>query len=323
MSVPRNTILGGDATRVLASLRSASIDTVVTSPPYFNLRSYGDHAEQLGLEASVDEYVTALRQVCRELARVLKPTGSLWLNLRDTYSRSKSWGAAPKSLLLAPERLLIALACDGWIVRNRAVWSKPNPMPEQTRDRLSVVHEDLLLLTRSARYHFDLDAIRIPHASRPARARQVLSPRVRRGPREGKNDGLDRLVREGRVGHPLGKNPGSVWHLPTAVYRGGHFATFPERLVERPILASCPERVCRNCGAPWQASYERRDGLLVRSAYRPACDCDAGWTPGVVLDPFFGTGTVGAVAKRLRRDWLGIELNPDYHALAWQRLSKA
>jgi site-specific DNA-methyltransferase (adenine-specific) len=320
---PRNTILHGDAASVLAGLAPDSVDCVVTSPPYFNLRYYGDQPDQLGLEPTVGEYVDALARVCRELSRVLKPTGTLWLVLRDSYSRAHSWGAAPKSLLLAPERLLIALQCDGWIVRNRIVWAKPNPMPEQTRDRLAVAHEDVLLLTRSARYYFDLDAIRIPHTSRPARPTSPPAPRARRGRRDGTNGGLGRLLATGRVGHPNGKNPGSVWSVGSAAYRGAHFATFPAQLIERPILAACPERVCAACKLPWHPSYKRPSGgEVVRYAYRPACGCGAGFTPGLVLDPFFGTGTVGAVAKRLHRDWLGIELNPDYHALAWQRLAQ-
>jgi site-specific DNA-methyltransferase (adenine-specific) len=319
---PRNTILGGNAAQVLAGLACESVDTIVTSPPYFGLRLYGQEPDQLGLEASVDEYVAGLLAVCRQLARVLKPTGALWLNLGDSYSRSKSWGAPPKSLLLAPERLLLALSRDGWVVRNRIVWSKPNPMPDSARDRLAVAHEDILFLTRGGRYFFDLDAIRVAHSSRASKSAQVpLGPRVRRGRRDSGHSGMAQMAREGRVGHPNGKNPGSVWRVPTSSYRGAHFATFPEPLVERPILASCPERVCASCGLPWQGSYRRQDGELVRHEYRPACGCGAPFTPGLVLDPFFGSGTVGAVAKRFGRDWLGIELNHDYHHLAWQRLA--
>ena len=134
---------------------------------------------------------------------------------------------------------------------------------------------------------------------------------------------MAKIVREGRVGHANGKNPGSVWRMATTASGGAHFATFPAALAERPILASCPERLCARCGQPWKAIYGPRGDELVRQTYRPDCHCDGSYTPGLVLDPFFGTGTVGAVAKRLRRDWLGIELNPDYHRLAWQRLAPA
>jgi DNA modification methylase len=321
---PRNTILSGNAVQVLAGLAAESVDTIVTSPPYFGLRLYGQEPDQLGQEASVYEYVEGLRAVCRQLARVLKPHGSMWLNLGDSYSRSKSWGTPPKSLLLAPERLLLALSRDGWVVRNRVVWSKPNPMPDSALDRLAVAHEDILFLTRDGRYFFDLDAIRVAHTSWASKAAQVpLGPRVRRGLRDSGHSGIARMARDGRVGHPNGKNPGSVWRVATSSYRGAHFATFPEPLIERPILASCPERVCADCGKPWRGRYRREGNELVRHDYRPGCDCGTGFRPGLVLDPFFGSGTVGAVAKRFGRDWLGIELNRDYHRLAWQRLAAA
>jgi site-specific DNA-methyltransferase (adenine-specific) len=318
---PRNTILGGDAAAVLAGLAPASVDTVVTSPPYFGLRYYGKEPDQLGLETDIHEYVAALRQVGRELARVLKPTGSLWLNLGDSYSRTTKWGAPPKSLLLAPERLLLALAGDGWIVRNRMVWHKLNPMPDSARDRLAVAHEDIFLLTREPRYYFDLDAIRVPHTSTPSKLTAPSGLRTPRGPRGGWHSGIARLIVEERVGHRNGRNPGSVWPVATSSYRGAHFATFPEQLVERPILATCPERLCQCCGRPWRADYRRSGGELVQERYQPDCGCAASFTPGLVLDPFFGSGTVGAVARRLRRDWLGIELNRDYHRLASQRLA--
>jgi site-specific DNA-methyltransferase (adenine-specific) len=320
---PRNTILAGDAARTLAGLAPESVDCIVTSPPYFGLRLYGQENDQLGLEADVHAYVEGLLGVCRELARVLKPTGALWLNLGDSYSRSKSWGAPPKSLLLAPERLLLALSRDRWLVRNRLVWSKPNPMPDSARDRLAVAHEDVFLLTRGPSYFFDLDAIRIAHTSRVNNSPSALGPRLRRGLRDSGHSGMAKMKAEGRVGHPNGRNPGSVWRVTTSSYRGAHFATFPKALIERPILSTCPERLCTTCGQPWQGSYRRRAGELVRETYLPACSCEAGFTPGLVLDPFFGSGTVGAVAQRFGRDWLGIELNADYHRLAWERLAMA
>jgi site-specific DNA-methyltransferase (adenine-specific) len=194
-------------------------------------------------------------------------------------------------------------------------------MPDSARDRLAVAHEDIFLLTRSQRYYFDLDAIRVAHTSKASQpSRTFGGPRLPRGLRDSGHSGMAKMLAEGRVGHPNGRNPGSVWRVATSSYRGAHFATFPEALVERPILASCPERTCSHCGRPWQGSYRRRNGELVRESYHPDCACGAGSTPGLVFDPFFGSGTVGAVAKRLRRDWLGIELNPAYHGLAWERL---
>src|SRR5256885_9171231 len=140
MRAPRNTILTGDAVTRLRELPPASVDCVVTSPPYFQLRDYGVPG-QLGLEPTVSGWVADLRQICREVARVLVPTGSLWLNLADSFSRHDRYGAPTKGLLLAPERLLLALAQDGWIVRNKVIWSKPNPMPNSVTDPLALTYE--------------------------------------------------------------------------------------------------------------------------------------------------------------------------------------
>src|SRR5215813_2914243 len=129
-----NTILTGDACAVLRDLPASSVDCAVTSPPYFQLRDYGMRG-QLGLEPTVSGWVADLRQVCREVARVLVPTGSLWLNLGDSFSRHPKYGAANKSLLLCPERLLLALSQDGWIVRNKLIWAKTNPLPSSVSDR--------------------------------------------------------------------------------------------------------------------------------------------------------------------------------------------
>jgi hypothetical protein len=246
-------------------------------------------------------------------------------------------GCVGKSLLLAPERLLLALAADGWLVRNKVVWAKRNPMPESVTDRLASTWEPLYLLTRSRRYFFDLDAIREPHGG-------ATPPKPSESARryQGGNGGLGLLKAAGQVGHPLGKNPGDVWTLPKATFRGAHFATFPEALVVRPILATVPERICVQCDRAWRRRVTARRVVRHRGDCPPAprrvrrygsnydvirvrgdlrrCDCFAPTRPGVVLDPFFGTGTVGVVASPLDRDWLGIELNPVYVRLAEQRL---
>lgn len=325
-SLPRNQILTGDARELLGTLPPASVDCAVTSPPYFRLRSY-QATRQIGLEEHVDLYVNELRSVARRLHRVLKPGGSLWLNLGDTYSSKASEGAEAKSLVLAPERVALSLVHDGWVLRSKVVWAKSNPMPTSVRDRLSCTHEVLYFFARSRRYYFDLDAIRVPHASkmsRPAKRPSAWSvPMDWRGPLTGSNAGLNRLKAQGRVGHPLGKNPGDVWRLATAGYRGAHHAAFPEKLVERPLLASCPERVCARCGQPWLRERARELGHLASmGALRPGCSCSAGWRPGVVLDPFLGSGTVAAVAARLGRDWLGIEVNPSFVHLTEERLRR-
>jgi DNA modification methylase len=341
-ALPRNTILVGDALTRLRTLPAASVDVVITSPPYYQLRDYGVPG-QLGQEVSVAEWVDNLRAVCAELARVLKPGGSLWLNLGDSYSSHRRYGAPPKSLLLAPERLLLALATDGWLTRNKVIWSKTNPMPSSVGDRLNTTYDAVYFLVRSPRYFFDLDAIRLPYVG-PVGAR-VERRESWEGTLSASRDGLARAKRHGYVGG-LGSNPGDVWRLNAGRYPGAHFATFPMGLVQRPLLATCPERVCRACGTPWTRPPGRRtvigrkgrpsghpDALVRRYGQRwevtrtlgrlvPGCPCQAGTQPGVVLDPFFGTGTVGVVAREHGRDWLGIELNPAYARLALERLGQ-
>ena len=290
-TLPRNEILRGDALTVTKTLPPDSIDCIVTSPPYFRLRNYRVDG-QLGLEPHVDLWVEELRALARALHWVLKPTGTLWLNLGDSYSTHPREGAARKSLLGAPERLMLRLLDDGWTIRNKIVWAKTNPMPTSVRDRLSSTYEIVYLLTKQSDYSFDLDAIREPHRSAPRRSHHPRSPSkyasgsVSLGPNANGDDGLRALRARGLVGHPLGKNPGDVWQIATAHYKGAHFATFPEQLVRRMIQASCPPS-------------------------------------GLVLDPFMGSGTTAIAAEALGRDWLGIELNPDYITLAEQRIRKA
>lgn len=346
----RNRVLTGDVRKRLAEIPDASIDCVITSPPYFQLRDYGISG-QIGLEASVGGWVSELRLALNGLARVLKPSGSLWLNLGDTYSRHAAYGAAPKSLLLAPERLLLALSDDGWIVRNKIIWAKTNPMPHAVGDRLTNSHDVVYFLTRSPRYFFDLDAIRVPHRSSANSGRGgVYPPDGASAPlwrqRGGGNRGLAAQRARGQVGHELGKNPGDVWPIAAANIHGAHFATFPLALVERPLLATCPELICERCGTPFtrlsrvrreergRRRAPRREPRVLRypSTYRvirergpllPNCKCGASVRPGVVLDPFFGAGTVALVAERHGRDWVGVELNPAYVRLAEQRLAAA
>src|SRR5665213_2297202 len=166
MRLPRNQVLVGDASSVIMTLPAMSVDAVITSPPYFQLRDYNVNG-QLGLEANVDQWVDELRLVFRGLARVLSPTGTVWLNLGDSYSRHLQYGAPAKSLLLGPERLAKHLIEDGWTVRNKVIWAKTRSMPTSVDDRLACTWEVLYLLTRSKRYYFDLDAIRVPHRTKP------------------------------------------------------------------------------------------------------------------------------------------------------------
>ena len=330
MSITRNEIMIGDARTLLRAMPAASVDCVVTSPPYFGLRNYGVE-NQIGLEDRVDGWVTELRAVLRDVARVLKPTGSLWLNLGDSYSHHQRDGAPPKSLLLGPERLALVMSSDGWVIRNKTIWLKKNPMPSSVADRLSCTYEVMYFATRSRQYFFDLDAIRVPHRSQLTRHSAVAARRAAAatkpawsGPLAGTNRGLDLLKARGLVGHPLGRNPGDVWSLSTSNHRGEHHATYPETLVTRPLMATCPERVCARCGIPWEQSLERHIGhLATRGELRPQCRCNGLSRPGLVLDPFIGSGTTAVVAERLGRDWLGIELNPDFVRIAQERIAAA
>jgi len=326
--LPRNAIITGDARRALADLLPESVDTCITSPPYVAaLRDYG-RAGQLGQEPTVSEYVESLRAILRQVHRLLKPTGSLWLNLGDAHSRHPRQGAPAKGLLLAPQRVALALAEDNWVIRSIVIWQKTNPMPQSAADRLSPTYETVIFATKEPRYFFDLDAIRAPHRS----ASRIGQPSPSSLGRlyQGHNDGLGKLRSAGRVGNPRGKNPGDAWTMATAVDRLGHQATFPQSLIERPILAACPERICVQCDRAWTRPtriVRRRtsEGVIqVRKVGElRRCECFAPSRPGVVLDPFFGTGTVGLVAQRHRRDWLGIELNPAFSRLAKRRLRRS
>lgn len=325
---PRGLVLTGDALARLRQLPDECFDSVVTSPPYFRLRDY-QVSGQLGLEASIDQWVTNLRAVMHELRRVLTPTGTIWLNLGDSYSTHSREGAPRKSLLLGPERLALLLISDGWTVRNKIVWAKTNTRPSSVRDRLATKWEAVYLLAKQPVYFFDLDAIREQHTStvKPQKQARPMLPETWRGPHADTLSGLRQMKLTGTPGHPLGKNPGDVWRLATGSYRstsGEHHATFPLRLASRMIAAGTPEARCTACRAPWRRTLTRHeDGTATRGPLEPVCSCDAPPEPGLVLDPFLGSGTTAVAAELLGRDWLGIELNPDFARLAERRVREA
>lgn len=329
--LPLRHILIGDAQEKLRELPDASVDCVITSPPYFAMRDYG-HDQQLGAEAHVDAWAAEVAAVCAELWRVLTPTGALWLNLGDGYARRPSEGAQKKSLLLGPQRVALRLTRAGWLLRNQIIWAKRNPMPASVTDRLSTTHEFVYFFTKQPRYYFDLDAIReskqgsAPGTPRSTKANyppRTAVPSIGKAPRIDLNHGLIGMKAAGRDTHPLGKNPGDVWSLATASYHGAHFATFPVELVRRPLLATCPLHVCTSCGQPWQRACQVIDGRkLATGSLRAACTCRALSRPGVVLDPFLGSGTVALAAEAHDRAWIGIELNPAYAQLAEERIAK-
>lgn len=322
--LPRNHIIVGDALQRLRELPDNSVDMVLTSPPYYNLRNYQVNG-QLGQEANISDWVSNLTAVTGEIRRVLTPTGTFFLNIADRYAIHDKEGASRKSLLLGPSRLAVALAGDGWLVRNQIIWSKTNPMPTSVRDRLANTYETVLVLARQRDYFFDLDAIREPHRSKaaPQPTAKDSIPQDWRGRSTDNIHGLVSLKQAGIVGHPLGKNPGDVWRLPTSNYRGGHFATFPERLAERAILAGSPEARCSNCLKPHRRVTRRLGATAIRGALLATCICKAPSEPAVVLDPFMGAGTTAVAAEKHGRDWLGIELNPAFAALANDRITAA
>ncbi|MGE8943316.1 DNA-methyltransferase [Leptospira interrogans] len=306
-------ILIGDCRERLSELPDQSVHCCVTSPPYFGLRDYG-HGEQIGLEPTPDDFVAALVEVFREVRRVLRDDGTIWLNLGDSYNNAGSnrngegldnrrrggasgpdgavgykkrdlrhtlrdYGIKHKDLIGTPWRVALALQADGWYLRQDIIWHKPNPMPESVRDRCTKAHEYIFLLSKGPRYFFDADAIKEPsvYDGPPKPGKQAQTAYT----------GL--AVHSGQlgVGGADGKrNKRSVWTISTKPFKGAHFATFPPDLIEPCILAGCPQG-------------------------------------GTVLDPFGGAGTTGLVAQAHGRNAILCELNPEYAALARERIDEA
>lgn len=216
-------ILLGDCRKILGELETASVHCCITSPPYFGLRDYGK-ADQIGMEATPDDFVTQLVEVFREVKRVLRDDGTLWLNLGDSYGEKKQ-------LIGIPWRVAFALQADGWYLRQDIIWHKPNPMPESVIDRCTKAHEYIFLLTKNERYFFDSVAIKEVAATegRP----RIFGAKEQFGTK--RND-------VGRVFEDNGtRNKRSVWTVNVQPYSGSHFATFPPDLVAPCILAGCPE----------------------------------------------------------------------------------
>lgn len=302
----------GDALTVLRSLPSESVDCVITSPPYWGLRDYG-YDGQIGLEATLQDHLTVMVQIFREIRRVLKKTGTVWMNYGDAYACAPNGRSAadtklvgkddrtfrdkpistiggalkPKDRLMLPPRVAIALQDDGWWLRDEIVWHKPNPMPSSIRDRTTPAHEMIYMLTKSPRYYFDWKAILEPLKSderdykMPDNWATDLGEHhgtiLRRGRQTGRpRDGSQNA-------NPAGKRRRSVWTIPPRPFRAAHFATFPPDLIRPCVLAGCPEG-------------------------------------GVVLDPFMGAGTTALVARELGRSSIGIEKNRAYLMIAYARL---
>lgn len=272
----------GNAAAVLETLAPLTIQTIVTSPPYWKQRDYG-HAEQIGMEADPQSYIDRLAHTFDRAAQALCPSGTLWLVLGDKYHHGR--------LLGLPWRVALALQDRGWWLRADVIWQKPNAMPSSVRDRPTPDHEYVFLFSRGRDYLYDADAIREPHVTFSEHSRMKGGRRhfgIRGGtPEQGKNSGSSNL-HDGRwdqAFHPAGRNRRTVWSIPLSKNRDAHFAVFPERLVELCLLATS------------------RPGDLV-------------------ADPFCGSGTTGRVARRLGRRFLGIDASAEYCQLATRRIAE-
>ena len=308
-----NIIINRDCLLALRDLPDESVNCCVTSPPYYALRDYGMDA-QIGREDSPEEYIRRLVLVFREVRRVLTEDGTLWLNIADTYCGTGNKGGyldpknpkgrngqsvslarrasecKQKDMIGIPWLLAFALRADGWYLRSDIIWCKANPMPESCKDRPSRCYEHVFLLTKSKKYYYDALAIAEPiaegTAARYKGGRSASSKYAEEIPGQGKVQKLNAARAAGTITDadisPV-RDARDVWHINTVPYKGGHFAAYPPKLAERCILAGCP-----------------RDGI--------------------VLDPFFGSGTTGLAAVKNDRRYIGIELNAEYCELAKERI---
>lgn len=295
-------------------------------------RHCGAWQGSLGQEPMPELYAEHLVEVLGHVRRVLKPTGTLWLNLGHSYAGPAAWQAADtrgggparsprphapaglkaKDMVGIPWRVAMALRCDGWYLRSDVIWAKPNPMPESVRDRPTRAHEYVFLLSKSPWYYYDTEAVREPASSRYQHlARRELYTAHGNG-QTSRGSGSGHQV----LGNlAIGRNLRMVFTIATQPYRGLHVATFPTRLVDPCIHAgSSAHGCCQRCGAPWERAGPKFLG------WRPSCDCQVSDpVPSVVLDPFAGSGTTLAVAAGLGRQAIGVELNPDYVQLIRRR----
>ena len=301
MHLETNIIHVGDNLFHLTNIPDASVDMCVTSPPYYNLRDY-KNSNQIGAENTVSDFVENLCKVFDEVKRILKPTGSCWVNIGDTYDK--------KRLLQVPSRFEIAMCDRGWHLRNEIIWSKPNPQPISSKDRFWGNHEKFFWFVKDVKkYYFNRDPILVPQAEISIRRmfsknnmdkRKDFNASSKEGfaissssqdkhyARMREEMGIDKefnyeeLVKSGKC--PT-RPEFDTWDIPSVTYKGAHFAVYPPELIEKPILSCCPEQ-------------------------------------GIVIDPFMGSGTTGEVAKLNNRRYIGLELNTEYAILANERISK-
>lgn len=302
-------VIVGDARQTLKTLPDASIQTVVTSPPYWGLRDYG-HESQIGLEQSPDAFIEELCQVFDEVWRVLKDDGTIWVNLGDSYASFRDSKSVPdslregqgtavsqasnrnptvlkqaglkhKDLVGIPWRFAFAMQARGWYLRQDIIWSKPNPMPESVTDRCTKSHEYIFLMSKNPRYYYDNEAIK--EDSIWADDKRAGQGRLHY---DGKRQGQEGTGQENFVTITDKKNKRSVWSVTTSRYKDAHFATYPTELVTPCVLAASAEG-------------------------------------DTVLDVFSGSGTTGEVALIHGRNYIGLELNPEYAKLSEKRLTEA
>ena len=301
MHLETNIIHVGDNLFHLTNIPDASVDMCVTSPPYYNLRDY-KNSSQIGAENTVNDFVENLCKVFDEVKRILKPTGSCWVNIGDTYDK--------KRLLQVPSRFEIAMCDRGWHLRNEIIWSKPNPQPISSKDRFWGNHEKFFWFVKDVKkYYFNRDPILVPQAEISIRRmfsknnmdkRKDFNASSKEGfaissssqdkhyARMREEMGIDKefnyeeLIKSGKC--PT-RPEFDTWDIPSVTYKGAHFAVYPPELIEKPILSCCPEQ-------------------------------------GIVIDPFMGSGTTGEVAKLNNRKYIGLELNTEYAILANERISK-
>ncbi|HAU1203951.1 site-specific DNA-methyltransferase [Legionella pneumophila serogroup 1] len=278
-----NHIYVGNSLQLLQNIPENSIDCIVTSPPYYGQRDYGVDG-QIGNEKEPLEYINNLVLIFNECKRVLKSTGTFWLNLGDKYHNG--------NLLGMPWRVALALQDHGWILRNDIIWHKPNAMPHSAKNRLTVDHEYIFFFTlQNKDYYFNQDVIREEHVtfSEKSKMKGGRNHFGKKGgtPELGKNGGNSNLHtgRWDQAFHPKGRNKRTVWNVSLSKFRGAHFAVFPEKLIEPCILSGCPEN-------------------------------------GIVLDPFFGAGTTGYVAQNNNRKYLGLEISPVFAEIAKERFNE-
>lgn len=308
-----NQIICGDAIEVLKTLPSNYINCCVTSPPYFNQRIYFGGDKEIGREKTIRDYISNLGDVFDQVKRVLTDDGTCWVVINDTYSGGGGYSKdspsnkdskqstshsipkfrnsqiPAKSLMLIPQRFAIEMSDRGWILRNTIIWHKRSCMPASVKDRFTVDYEYVFFFVKSKKYYFQqlFEPYKTESIEQLGRAVSYDHKNMRvpgqttHGLHKARARGQDTVHFD-----PRGRNMRCIWEINSKPFKGAHFATFPEKLVERCLSAGCP----------------------------------AG---GMVLDPFSGTATTGVVADKLHMNYVGIELNSDYVKMSQERLSKS